>query len=279
MARRQQRLTKELFNLFRERRRLLISTMALLVPIPAMADNWFIAPEYSYTWPDDWAFKGDDQGVGISGGRQYSDGAEIELSYSVNELIPRTTPGLLKQRLLTLGGRWNLNGTEGNGPFAGISVGAARAKLNGESETLPLASLGAGYTLELPFIKNLQLQNEIRGRYLYDDDRLTGDKNLLDAQALVKVRYLTPAAPSNDDQIIKDDGRWAPVGSPADPNRETSLKSTCGRLSRGTEEYVSYDCAAFEDKDRDGVRDADDRCPSTIPRVNVDGDGCMIGTS
>lgn len=140
-------------------------------------------------------------------------------------------------------------------PYAGFGIGAIRVESAGDVSTLPSAMLALGFSNALS--KNWHVDTEVRGRYAHDDRGQYGTRDWFDTQALVKLRIHFGLA-STSNAVL----HVTPIAP--DPAEATCTGSQgCGPTA--------------SDRDSDTVPDSRDRCPNTIPKVEVDDDGCMTG--
>lgn len=220
----------------------------------------YIAPQLAYTYPDADGFRGDEQSLGIGLGLALTPNWDISAQYEHEKLLLEPS-GLLRRRDLSLHSQ-HAFGSAGSRPYFTVGAGIAHVSTDTATDDWPTAFLGAGYTLRPPQARTWDLQTELRGRYSRDDASLSGTTDVVDAQAIVRLRYgapfhpvirtgpSPPVPPANAPQ-------WVPVSSP--------VKGESGvRLS------------VRDDRDQDGVPNRRDRCPSTIKGVSVDTDGCML---
>lgn len=230
---------------------------AFIVVAPAVAQDgpWYLAPEASYFYPDQKAFQDADASLGIAVGRTLGDSLRFELDYYVLRLIPES-PGIVDQQSAQINGYWHPLPSGRISPYVGLGLGASHTEYRGNTTTLPFGTLAIGYSNRLSDSGRWQIDTELRARYSYDDDKLFGRSDLLDGQALVRLRFAFGSRP-------------APiVGSAPAPVRQPASDACGSTLLCGSEQ---------PDKDGDSVPDQRDRCPNTIPNVNVDQDGCMVG--
>lgn len=216
---------------------------------------WYVAPEISYIRPDPSSFEKSDVSLGLSIGRSFARSLLLEAGYYVLRLVPEDSPGIVEQQNLQLGAHVDLASFRRLAFHASLGVGASHNDLNGTESTLPFGFVGVGYSWLMTATGRLALDHDVRARYTRDDDRTLGQEELVDAQMLLRLRYRfgtlpgaasTPTAPGPDATGFEEEGASGCIGA----------------------------CAP--DRDRDGVIDASDRCPHTIPGVQVDLDGCMV---
>jgi hypothetical protein len=250
------------------------ATLLLLPAIEAAAGDWFVAPEFAFTMTDHDAFDGQDSSIGFGFGRLFGRDGSLGLDFSANRFRQKGTSRTFDQHNAMVLSQWNWLHEDWFHPYVSLGLGVWRVDNTEKGvKTMPAASAGVGYTLTLPWTRDFDLQNEFQGRYAYDKDQVTGDNQVLDSQALVRVRYhpgaAPPAAPAAPAPVI---------AQRAVTEKEQGLIETCQSVQRPGASNSRSCTVSYADRDGDGVADELDRCPSTIPNVRTDSDGCMIGT-
>ncbi|MGH8444219.1 MAG: hypothetical protein ACREVL_03080 [Solimonas sp.] len=243
----------------------------------AEAGGWYVAPDYTFTLPDSDLFHGTSSSLGISFGKRFLSGPDLEVSYGEQELSLDDKLGTLKRNDLLFGTRWRID-PEIPGLFLMAGLGAARVDHQHDTYLAPTAYAGIGYSIAIPGLPNFDMLNEARFRYTRDKEFPGGKKDAGDGQAVIKVRYSTPLATPSPAPAAAVTG---PAGTSAGADvaatgRTVSLRETCKSLAPGNSAYASYRCETFEDADVDGIPDSQDLCGNTIAGVAVDNDGCMV---
>lgn len=195
--------------------------------------------------------------------------------------------GITVDLVRDFGGVSFLSGTDIT-PYALAGIGAVRDDVQGDSEIRPMANVGGGALLDLPWY-GLGIRTEARLIGQHQSPSAPGSNFLLDYRFLVGLQLPLspffdtgsepepmPAAESCDvavvdpvtgrtDCLTDSDGDGVPDRSDACPNTPPGVvvdADGCPKMAGG------------EDSDGDGVMDADDQCPNTYPGVTVNMAGC-----
>lgn len=244
--------------------------------LAAAAEGWYVMPSFMYTYPDQDIFDEDESSIGISLGRRLADDRNIGITFTEEQLVPASAPGLLLRHDLRLEGQWNLGGTSWFAPYLSAGIGASRMDYDGTIGAAPHATLGVGYALRLPFLPHVDVLNELRARYTHDDKRIAGESTSLDGQAVIGLRYSTRPSEYRPPLTAESAGQpEEPDGSPR--GSQVSLAETCDRLDRSSDSYRRFNCSNLDDEDGDGTPDSRDVCRNTVPGTKVDADGCTVG--
>ena len=228
---------------------ILLSSLTWAAPATA-GPRWYAAGEVSSVVPDRELFRGTDVSLGAGVGLVLSEAARVELGYQATRLVPGDLPGLLEQNSAQIVGIYDYLRGQRWQVYAGLALGASRARYLGETATLPFATGSTGLSWALAPSGRVRLDAEVRTRYTYDEDEMLGRSGIRDSQFVLRLRWhfggTTPGSADAPEPLLP--------GSPSTRPLER---------------------AAPADRDGDGVSDDRDACPNTIPSVAVDTDGCM----
>lgn len=244
-----------------------IAALGCLTASPAMAgEGSFLQSTFAFAKPDSNRYEGKDLAFQLTLGQDLTPRLGWFASYQANEFLPAEGGGLLKQRAFDLGTNiyWgNFGSVRAYSPAA---FGMVDSRLGDERQRSPSASLGVGYTLPIPWAPNLQVVNEVRGRYSYGNP-YASNEGTLDAFGALGLKYSFSAAPPprKSPPYI---GAPSPVIAPP-----TDLASENANTRSLT---VAKNKSNLPDADEDGVKDSLDRCPNSVFGVQVDTDGCTI---
>lgn len=229
--------------------------------------QFYVATEVIYTYPDQGPFRKDEQSLGVGLGVALTPNWNAQVEYDSEKFLTGSS-GLFLRKDLLLSGQRAFFADSAAHPFVSFGAGAAHISKGSSYGTVPSISLGAGYTLRLPGVRSWDLQTEVRGRYAYDEHSIAGNQDIVDGQALLRLRYGAPYKPLIATASARNapgpEAGYSPTPQPIAVSSETGSRS----------QSVRY--APRDDRDQDGVPNSRDRCPSTIRGVSVDTDGCMV---
>lgn len=251
----------------------LIASVALIVTTPSMAEGWYIAPDFTLTHLDSDAYEGSESSLGFSVGRRFTGGTDAELSFSQQKAEFKNIPDRVRRREILFGGRWAPSYDDTPNLFLSGGVGGAQLEYLNDDFFAPTAFVGLGYKLQLS--RAFDVLAEGRLRYSRVDES-PSQKDTIDSQAMLKIRYTFSSPPSLP--LPADDATGHPL-SPAATERTNVAGDTCASLPRDSAAFRGRGCETSNDIDGDGVLDTRDLCASTIPGVAVDVEGCMIRRS
>ena len=243
------------------------SVAGLLVVTPGFADNGsFLQSTFVAAKPDSSRYDGKDLAFQLTLGQDLTPRLGWFASYQANEFVPADGGGLLKQRAFDLGANvyWGKLGPVRT--YSPAALGIVDSQLGDERRRAPSASLGLGYTVPIPWVPNLQVVNEFRGRYSHGNP-YASEEGTLDAFGALGLKYNFSAAPQ---------ARKHPPYLGATPPVSTAALATVGEETARRPAPVSKNRTNQPDVDEDTVNDSLDRCPNTVYGVRVDADGCAI---
>ncbi|WP_420426572.1 OmpA family protein [Algiphilus sp.] len=176
-------------------------------------------------------------------------------------------------------------------PFALAGVGAVRDDVQGDHDVRPMANIGAGARMGLPWL-GMDLRSEFRVIGQHESLSAPGEDWLIDYRFLVGLQLpLTPffAAPSDPPAGPLPDEEECEVAvvdpvtgrtdcrADSDDDGVDDTRDACPSTAAGVtvdEEGCPLMADSGQDSDSDGVMDASDACPDTYPGVTVNTDGC-----
>jgi len=176
-------------------------------------------------------------------------------------------------------------------PYALAGVGAVRDDVQGDHDVRPIANVGAGTRMGLPWL-GMDLRTEFRVIGQNESLSAPGEDWLLDYRFLVGLQlpltpfFAEPAAPAAGPLPEEEECEVAVVDpvtgrtdcrTDSDDDGVDDTQDACPSTGPGVEvdaEGCPMMADSGQDSDSDGVMDANDACPDTYPGVTVNMDGC-----
>ena len=219
-------------------------------------DNWYLNPGIQYIFADSDRQADDGPGYFIGVGKQVDARWNIEASLMLDSLDFKNGGGDFDQKGIMVDGLYFFERSRNFSPYAVMGAGILRTDAgNGASDNIA-ANLGLGFFKQLSNT-NLALRGDVRYRLDTDHNSVAGQSGFGDVLVSLSLQI--------------------PLGKTASTTRTSAVATSAAAAATPVEPQKTVATStAMQDRDHDGVADANDRCPDTAAGTKVDTTGCEV---